>query len=187
MGGETIFDRTFPSRFPTCTDTCSFETGRNVRFGGGGLERNRCVRLELPGASRVMTRGVNTLLRFRWTMGGRRLDRNSTPCAGERGGIEEGDVLIRQNPILFIRSFARIAREIVRGLRMDCVWGIVATFPFQHLFRRKERKTKVETRGKSCRWMDRIWFIKILISHFKFIDQKLRESMTIRSSYIWIY
>lgn len=29
--------------FPTCTDTCSFETGRNVRFGGGGFrEKPMC-------------------------------------------------------------------------------------------------------------------------------------------------
>lgn len=69
------------------------------------------MRLELPGVT--MTRGVDTLLRFRRTM-------DEILRSGEGGGIKEGDVLIRQNPILFIGPFDQIAREIVRGgLKMD--------------------------------------------------------------------
>lgn len=65
------------------------------------------MRLELPGVT--MTRGVDTLLRFRRTM-------DEILRSGEGGGIKEGDVLIRQNPILFIGLFDQIAREIVRGI-----------------------------------------------------------------------
>lgn len=48
-------------------------------------------------------------------------DSTETLHPAEGGEIKEGDVLIRQNPILFIGSFDQIAREIVRGLKMDCV------------------------------------------------------------------
>lgn len=96
----------------TCTDTCSFETfgaQREIRWwqlAQPAGRRETDVRLELPGVT--MTRGVDTLLRFRRTM-------DEILRSGEGGGIKEGDVLIRQNPILFIGPFDQIAREIVRG------------------------------------------------------------------------
>lgn len=121
---ETIFDRALD----VYRHVFIWNAGRNVRFGGtsGRGEKPMCVS-NYPEQSGVMTRGVDTLLRFRWTMG----DSTETLHPAEGGGIKKGDVLIRQNPILFIGSFDQIAREIVRGLKMDCVWGIVATiFPY---------------------------------------------------------
>lgn len=142
---ETIFDRALD----VYRHVFIWNAGRNVRFGGtsGGGEKPMCVS-NYPEQSGVMTRGVDTLLRFRWTMG----DSTETLHPAEGGGIKEGDVLIRQNPILFIRSFDQIAREIVRGLKMDCVWGIVSNhfplFPRCLLLNDVRKGKRVEKWGK---------------------------------------
>lgn len=71
-----------------------------------GEEGNRC-------ASRITRGDDDSRCRYVTTISANN-GRNSTLRGGGRG-IKEGDVLIRQNPILFIGPFDQIAREIVRG------------------------------------------------------------------------
>lgn len=104
------------------------------------------MRLELPGVT--MTRGVDTLLRFRRTM-------DEILRSGEGGGIKEGDVLIRQNPILFIgpdsiRLPAKLLGGIENGSRVRNRSNDFSLrrplFPGCLLSRMEEKK--VEKRGK---------------------------------------
>lgn len=165
-GGETGERNNIRShvRVSTCTDTCSLETRGatwdSVVVPRAGIERGRC-------ASRITRskRGDDSRCRYVTTISvnnGRPTTRPKPyTLRSRRAGIKEGDVLIRQNPILFIRSFDQIAREIVRGLKMDCVRGIVVTIfpstiisemPFEETFREKGKLRREGESFLSLKW-----------------------------------
>lgn len=119
-----------PVAFEPCTDTCSFETERNVSSSSTMEGRERWV--SNYWASRT-DRHQGDDSRCQYVTA---ISMNNSIGIHETlhptYSIKEAEVLIRQNPIFFIRSFGQIVHEIVRG-EIDCMRGIV-TFLFEIQF-----------------------------------------------------